>query len=38
MGVNGEEIRIIFPEELTNEMNFEDMMGNTLILATTIDL
>lgn len=38
MGVNGEGIRNIFPEELTNDMNFEDMMGNTLILATAIDI
>lgn len=38
MGVNGEGIRNIFPEELTNEMSFEGMMGNMQILATAIDI
>ena len=38
IGMRGEGIRNVFSEELTNEMNFKDMMGNTLILDIAVDI
>ena len=39
MGIRGEGIRNVFPEGLTDEMSFNDMMANTLTLnmAANID-
>ena len=38
MGIRGEGIRNVFPEGLTDEMSFNDMMANTLTLNMAVNI